>query len=64
MVRGQTASGRYLQVIFVFKSPTMLDYDSLSFEQLSALQDDKPAVYVVHARDLTYREKRRLRTRR
>ena len=40
-VWGQTASGRYLQVVYVFSPPGTL--------------------YVIHARDLTVREKRRLR---
>lgn len=64
LVRGQTASGRYLQVIFVFRSPSTLDYDSLSLDQLAAVEHDQPAVYVVHARELTNREKRRFRKRR
>jgi hypothetical protein len=42
-VRGQTSTGRYLQVIFV-------------------IEDD--GYYVIHARGLTDREKRRLRRRR
>lgn len=43
-VRGQTAQGRYLQVIYIF--------------------DPAAVVYVIHARDLTDREKRALRRRR
>ena len=42
-VRGQTSTGRYLQVIFV-------------------IEDD--GYYVIHARGLTDKEKRRLRRRR
>src|SRR5687767_7266125 len=64
VVRGQTAAGRYLQVIFVYKSPGELDYLSLTLEELIAFEDDAPMAYVVHARDLTEREKRRLSKRR
>ena len=53
-----------MQVIFVLKPPSMLDYDSLSLEELAALEHDRPAVYVIHARELTDREKRRFRKRR
>lgn len=38
---GQTAAGRYLQVVYIFSPPGV--------------------VYVIHARDLTEAEKRRLR---
>ena len=40
---GQTAAGRYLQVIYIFSPPGV--------------------VYVIHARNLTEPEKRRLRRR-
>jgi uncharacterized DUF497 family protein len=43
-VRGQSAGGRYLQVVYIF--------------------DPLDVVYVIHARDLTNREKRKLRRRR
>ncbi|MFI5379034.1 MAG: BrnT family toxin [Tepidisphaerales bacterium] len=42
-VRGRTAEGRYVQVVYIF--------------------DPEDVVYVIHARDLTEREKRALRRR-
>jgi hypothetical protein len=63
VVRGQTAEGRYLQVIFVFKSLSDFDYRLLSLDEIAAMEDDVPRVYVIHARDLTAREKRNLRKR-
>lgn len=43
-VRGQTASGRFLQVVFII--------------------DPEETIFVIHARPLTPREKRRIRRRR
>src|SRR5437868_2748059 len=62
LVRGQTEAGRYLQVIYTFKSDEDMDYESMDLEAIIALSDEvSPIYYVVHARDLTEREKRAYR---
>jgi hypothetical protein len=49
-------------VIYVFKSDDELDYEEMDIEAIIELADSKaPHYYVVHARDLTAKEKRRLR---
>lgn len=63
-VRGQTESGRYLQVVFAYKSSEDIDYLALTRAEVLALEDDVPIVFVIHARDLTSREKSQLRRRR
>lgn len=63
-VRGRTEAGRYLHVVFAYKSTEDIDYATLTAEQILALDDDVPIVFVIHARDLTDREKSRLRRRR
>jgi uncharacterized DUF497 family protein len=67
MVHGQTTEGRLLQVVFV--RARLNDVEPEEFERLAhferaALQDDEPAVRIIHARDLTEIEKRRFRRRR
>jgi hypothetical protein len=62
LVRGQTAAGRYLQVIYVSRAPggadMELDYEEMTLEDILQLTEENPArFYVVHARDLTRREK-------
>src|SRR5688572_30255412 len=62
VVRGQTREGRFLQVIYVFKWDEDIDYEELDIETIIELADtEAPHYYVVHARDLTAKEKRRLR---
>jgi len=39
LVRGQTPAGRFLQVVFVFRDPTQIEYDSLSVEDILELSD-------------------------
>ena len=61
LVRGQTAAGRYLQVIYVIRAPGAadmeLDYEEMTLEDILQLTEENPArFYVVHARDLTRRE--------
>lgn len=64
LVRGQTAVGRYLQVIYVFHSDEEIDYESMELEDIIALsEDESPSYYIVHARDLTDSEKRKFRKR-
>jgi uncharacterized DUF497 family protein len=66
MVRGQTSSGRWLQVVFVYVG--LGDVEPDEFAQLRpdhriALQDGDEAIRIIHARELTRREKRRTRRR-
>ena len=53
---GQTAAGRFLQVVYVL--PEEFDPSSVN---LFDLMDDDEVVYVIHARELNDAEKRRLR---
>lgn len=62
LVWGQTAAGRYLQVIFVHDSDEKIDFEKLTANDILSLPDDQaPRHYVVHARDLSRREKRQHR---
>ena|ERR1043165_6152667 len=63
MVWGLTSLERYLQVIFVFKRPEELDYESLSPEQWQIMEAEKIArvIRVIHAMDLTEKMKRSFR---
>ena len=64
VVWGQSRDGRYLQVIFVYRSDEDLDYESLTLEDLLSLEDGGAStVYVVHAMDLTPKMKRQYRRR-
>ena len=67
-VWGQTESGRYLQVVFIFLDPADVDFDSLSAaDLLDFMSEDVNVAYVIHAMDLTEsmkRQFRRLRKRR
>ena len=62
IVRGQTAARRFIQVIFVMES----DAADIDYEEINLLELDQSAdsIYVIHARPLNDREKRRLRRRR
>jgi uncharacterized DUF497 family protein len=55
LVWGQTAEGRYLQVIYVVREVADIDFGSVTLEQLAALSDgeESRAVYVVHAMTLS-----------
>jgi hypothetical protein len=62
VVRGQTADGRYVQVVYIFDSDEDFDYENASFEDmLSLAADDDPPIYVIHARELSTSEKHRYR---
>jgi hypothetical protein len=64
LVRGKTSDGRFLQVIYVVGNDDGIDYESLSLSDILELLDSKePALFIVHARDLTAREKAKLRRR-
>jgi uncharacterized DUF497 family protein len=60
MVRGQTSDGRYLQVIFAYPDHAGIDIGRLDLADRLALQEGEEAVFVVHARDLSPREKRQV----
>jgi uncharacterized DUF497 family protein len=64
-VRGQTQAGRFLQVIFVYRRIETLDWQVLDWEDRLVLLEEEAdeVVYVIHARELTDREKRALRRR-
>src|SRR5437763_208373 len=59
-VRGQTSSGRYLQVIYVYVVTEEVEpdeYGRLALHQRIASEAGEEAVRVIHARDLTKAEK-------
>ena len=61
---GQTADGRYLQVVYILPADEQIDYESLDVGQLIALSESEvQPVYVIHARDLTAKEKTQYRRR-
>jgi uncharacterized DUF497 family protein len=65
LVWGQTADGRYLQVVYIIPDDDKVDIDSLSFAELAAWSDDEDEIaYIIHARDLEEDEKRNYRKRR
>ena len=66
VVWGATESGRYLQVIYVLKSPGEVSYESLAVEDWMGIEAGEVAevIRVIHAMDLTSRMKRLLRKRR
>jgi uncharacterized DUF497 family protein len=65
VVWGQTESGRYLQVILVFKVPDDVLYESLSMEDWLEIERGRipDIVRVIHAMELTSAMKRRLKKR-
>ena len=60
-VRGATAAGRLLHVLFSFKGLGNVDYEDLTLEQLEDLAKGVPLIYIYHARDMTPREKNQRR---
>src|SRR4051794_20372060 len=66
VVWGATDSGRYLQVIYVLKTPDQVSYESLSVEDWMGVEDGdiNEVIRVIHSMDLTPEMKRRLRRRR
>ena len=65
VVWGQTAGGRYLQAVFIFKTPEELTYEALSAQQWIELdvENIRQIVRVIHAMNLTNDMKRKLRKR-
>jgi len=58
LVWGQTSAGRFLQAIYVVDRDADFDYESMTFEDILLVAgDDAPPIYVIHARDLSMREK-------
>jgi len=65
-VWGKTSSGRSLQVIYVLvaiEDVELDEFEHLELHERIALQQGEKAIRVIHARDLTDAEKRRLRRR-
>lgn len=60
LVRGRTLAGRALQVIFLVLDPEEVDPTELKLEELVGLDEGEVPVYIIHARDLTRRERRQL----
>ncbi len=52
LVRGRTAQGRFLQVIFVYRSIESVDLGVLELHERLELIDKGEAAYVIHAREL------------
>jgi uncharacterized DUF497 family protein len=61
-VWGRTADGRYLQVVFVYRSDDEIDYEAMSLTNLLAVEaGEGPLLYVIHAMELTLNMKRQYR---
>jgi uncharacterized DUF497 family protein len=58
IVRGQTQSGQYVQVIFVFEADAHFDYAEID---LTTYTPDDDNIYVIHARPLETDEIRNVR---
>lgn len=65
LVMGQTDTGRYLRVAFVFKSIADVDPEFLSLEEMVDVStgDVEAIAYVIHAQELDDRQKKRFRKR-
>jgi uncharacterized DUF497 family protein len=65
LVHGSTAEGRYLQVIFIYPQDEDVDVADLDpMDRLLFMEDKARAVYIIHARELTRRQKSKFRRRR
>jgi hypothetical protein len=63
-VRGKTALGRWLQVVFIYPDDEDIDPDSLAPADLLAYSNGQAqVVYVIHAPELTEKEKPDVRKR-
>ena len=64
-VWGVSGGGRLVQVVFAFRSPELMEYDEMTYDDIVNLESGAgPYIYIVHARCLTLSEKRSLRKRR
>jgi uncharacterized DUF497 family protein len=62
MVWGQTARGRHIQVIFVYRSDDEIEYESLTLADVLAISENHAdAIYVIHAMEMTPAMKRQFR---
>jgi hypothetical protein len=62
IVSGQTSTGRYVRVIFVYRSDDEVEYESLDLEDVVELSEGHPTVvYVIHAMEMTDRMKQQYR---
>lgn len=63
LVWGQSAAGRHFQVVFAFKVPDDLEFNSLNYLDWSALIDYETtiAIYVIHCMPLTTKQLRQYR---
>ena len=61
LVWGTTETGRHLQVIFVYPEDDEVDWAALDMAARAGLEEGEDAILVIHARDLTPREKRQWR---
>jgi uncharacterized DUF497 family protein len=64
VVWGPTDEGRLLQVIFVLKRPDEVEFEALTIDQWSELDEDDRIIYVVHSMELTPAMKHLYRKRR
>src|SRR4051794_34000251 len=63
-VWGSTPAGRFLQVVFTYWPVERVDLRNVPPNRLVELEDEDEVIYIIHARELAPREKRRLRRRR
>jgi len=57
-VRGQSAEGRYLQVIYIVDSEEEIEFEDLTISEIYDLsQGELKRMYIIHARPLTPRER-------
>ena len=63
LVWGQTSTGAYLEVIFTFRSPDEIPFESLSLLEWSAFIDyaARVAVYVLHSMPMKKKQLRQYR---
>ena len=66
LVWGPTGAGRFLQVIFVLKAQSEVEYESVALLDWTTLESRPEAkiVRIIHAMELTADMKRQLRRRR
>jgi hypothetical protein len=62
IVRGPTGKGRLIQAIYVLHGDENIDYESMTLEDIITVSETTdPVLYVIHARELTAREKMKFR---
>ncbi len=63
-VWGPTVDGRLLQVVYVELPPERIEIENLTWMDLLKLEEGAKITYIIHARELTWDEKRIFRRRR